>query len=281
MGDCTGKYYSLGNSFNNVPLPPDVQFSSGTWIYEVLRVINGSCIFLEDHLNRLNVSLRLAGISFRLGYHEAFPVIQELVRRNGLENGNIKLMIQMAENNTPIWVMCCIPFSYPQGSDYEFGVSTAIFRAARENPNIKQYYPLYQKQMADFITAKNRFEALLVDDQDRITEGSKSNVFFIRDQTLFTAPGASVLKGITRDKVISMCSELKYKLIEKAVSTADLSNMDSVFITGTSPKVLPVCRVDDQSFNVDHPMMRNIMKVYDRLIESEISRIRTALQRNL
>jgi len=280
MADCTGRYYSLGNSYYNIPLPPDVQFSSGTRIYEVLRVINGSGIFLEDHLNRLNVSLRLAGISFRLGSHEVFPVIHELVRRNGLENGNIRLMVQMAENNTPIWVMCCIPFSYPQESDYEFGVSVAIFRTARQNPNIKQYYPLYQKQMADFITAKKSFEALLVDDQDRITEGSKSNVFFIGDQTLFTAPGVSVLKGITREKVISICRELKYKLIENAISTADLSKMDSVFITGTSPKVLPVCRVDDHMFNVDHPVMRNIMETYDRLIESEISRTHTTLQRN-
>jgi branched-chain amino acid aminotransferase len=88
---------------------------------------------------------------------------------------------------------------------------------------------------------------------------------------LFTAPGDEVLKGITREKIIDICNNLNINVIEKAVSINDLSNL-SAFITGTSSKVLPVCSVDSQELQADHPVTRKLMQAYDALILQEIAR---------
>ncbi len=76
-----------------------------------------------------------------------------------------------------------------------------MFKIVRNNPNIKQYNHVYQQQVREFILKTNIYEALLRDDMNCITEGSKSNVFFIRKECVMTAPGEKVLKGITREKV--------------------------------------------------------------------------------
>ena len=107
-----------------------------------------------------------------------------------------------------------------------------------------------------------------------ITEGSKSNVFFIRKECVMTAPGDKVLKGITREKVISFCNKLNYKLIECPISIDTLPSMEAVFLTGTSPKILPVNRIDQITYSTGHPMMKNLMAAYDDLIQEDISRWR-------
>lgn len=272
MTDCIGKYYSRGDSFRKIPFTYSMDPYTGTSFYEVLRVIEGKCIFLGDHLDRLNESLRLSGISYSFGSDQVFSILQGLIRRNGLLSGNIRLIVRVSKTEPPELFSCCIPFSYPNAAQYEQGVSTAIYHISRANPNVKQFNPLYQKEMLTFMADRNIYEALLVDEQACITEGSRSNVFFIRHNALFTAPGNTVLKGITRDKVISICKELNYMLIEDPISINDLNSMEALFLTGTSPKILPVCRIDDRLFNVDHPMMRILMEAYEQLIRAEIDR---------
>ena len=276
MIDCIGKYYYEGASFRKIPFPSSQEFNSGTCFYEVLRVIEGCCIFLDDHLVRLNESLRLSGISFRLSPDQVFALLQGLIRRNKLVSGNIRLIVHVKTPEPPILYSCCIPFSYPLEEQYKQGVSTAIYHTSRANPNVKQLNPLYQKEMLSFMAERNIYEALLADEHDRITEGSRSNVFFIRHNTLFTAPGNTVLKGITRDKVFLLCKELNYKLIENTISIEDLNSIDALFLTGTSPKILPVCRIDNRVFRVDHPMLRSLREGYDQLIRTEIDRKRSS-----
>jgi len=84
------------------------------------------------------------------------------------------------------------------------------------------------------------------------------------------------LKGITREKIIQICNELNYKLIEDFISINNLSSYESAFITGTSPKVLPVASTDEIYFNVNHLLLRNIMSRYDSMIEEYIRNIRKA-----
>jgi len=276
MTDCIGKYYYRGASFRKLPFPDPAEFYTGTCFYEILRVIEGSCVFLEDHLDRLNESLRLSGLSFRPGFDRVSAIIQGLIRRNGLVSGNIRLIMRVMQPEPPELFSCCISFAYPVAAQYEQGVPTAIHFTSRSDPNVKKFSPLHQKDMLSFRAERNIYEVLLADEHDCITEGSRTNVFFIRHNTLFTSPGNTVLKGITRDKVFAICKELNYNIIEKPISIDDLNSMEASFLTGTSPKILPVCRVDDRLFAVDHPMMRTLMDSYDRLISAEIERIRMA-----
>jgi branched-chain amino acid aminotransferase len=274
MSDFSGSYYAEDASFKKIATLSTADFETGACYYEVLRVMDGNCLFIEDHLNRLQSSVSLSGLKYTFSIRDVTAMIRELIRKNELKSGNIRLVLQAKESRQPVLYSYCVPFSYPARELYEQGVPTAIFKIVRSNPNIKQYNPVYQQQLRDFILNSNIFEALLQDDLNCITEGSRSNVFFIREEYVMTAPGEKVLKGITREKVILLCNKLNYKLLECPISIDTLPSMEAVFLSGTSPKILPVNRIGHLTYSTGHIMLKKLMEAYDDLILEDISRWR-------
>ncbi len=266
MSVYSGSYYSEDSSFKKIASLSDTAFQTGAVYYEVLRVMQGHCLFPDDHLQRLQHSVSLAGLKYTFNLQVVTGIIQELIRLNELRDGNIRLVLHVQEGGPPVLYTYCIPFSYPSPEMYETGVPTAVFKTVRRHPNIKQYNHIYQEQVRDFIRTSAIYEALLCDDRDCITEGSRSNVFFISRENVMTAPGDQVLKGITREKVISLCKKLNYKLLECPISIDTLPLMEAVFLTGTSPKILPVNRIGLNTYSTGHPMMKNLMAAYDELL---------------
>jgi len=274
MSDFSGSYYAEDASFKKIATLSTADFETGACYYEVLRVMDGNCLFIEDHLNRLQSSVSLSRLKYTFSIRDVTAMIRELIRKNELKSGNIRLVLQAKESRQPVLYSYCVPFSYPARELYEQGVPTAIFKIVRSNPNIKQYNPVYQQQLRDFILNSNIFEALLQDDLNCITEGSRSNVFFIREEYVMTAPGEKVLKGITREKVILLCNKLNYKLLECPISIDTLPSMEAVFLSGTSPKILPVNRIGHLTYSTRHIMLKKLMEAYDDLILEDISRWR-------
>ena len=274
MSDYSGSYYSENSSFRKITSLSSSIFETGACYYEVMRVMDRNCLFIEDHLKRLQTSVSHSGLKYSFNIQDVSSIIRELIRKNELINGNIRLVLQAKESLPPTLYSYCVPFSYPGRELYEKGVPTAVFKIVRSNPNVKQYNPVYQQQMQDFILKTNIYEALLQDNRNCITEGSKSNVFFIRKECVLTAPGEQVLKGITREKVIYLCSKLNYRFIECPISIDTLPLMDAVFLSGTSPKILPVNRIDQVSYSTGHFMVKNLMAAYDELIQEDISKTR-------
>ena len=113
-------------------------------------------------------------------------------------------------------------------------------------------------------------EALLVDRNGFITEGSKSNFFAIKDKKLITAKGETVLRGITRDKIFKIAEELGVEVEEKEIKATEIRELDSLFISGTSVAILPISQIDDIKFDVNNEILRNIMKKYNNLLEGKL-----------
>ena len=111
---------------------------------------------------------------------------------------------------------------------------------------------------------------LLVDRNERITEGSRSNVFFVKGNRFYTAPDSMVLSGVTRKKVMECLADLEFTIVEEAVFTSEISTFDAVFLTGTSPKVLPVRSIGKQVFNTQLLVVNELMNQYNHLIDNYI-----------
>ena len=106
------------------------------------------------------------------------------------------------------------------------------------------------------------YEVLLVNRDGIITEGSRSNVFFIKNGEVYTSPTDAVLPGVTRTIIIRIIEEAGIPLHYCAVKQDELSGFDAAFISGTSPKVLPIAYIGDISYDVDDPVLRYIMAKY-------------------
>ncbi|MBC8004776.1 MAG: aminotransferase class IV family protein [Verrucomicrobia bacterium] len=239
-------------------------------VYEVFRLIQGTALFLEDHYDRLISSVQMSGIRFKMEYPEFELNIKQLSHLNGQLNGNVKFVLS-GDNQSSQWSFSFIPHAYPSAADYREGVATGLLYAERENPNAKIVQNTVRDKANQLMADKKLYEVLLVDKNRLIREGSRSNVFFVKDDCFYTAPTSLVLAGVTRKKVLECIREMGSMVVEEAVKSTVIASCNAAFISGTSPKVLPVNRIDDHVFHVDNPLVEQLMIKYDSVIEDYIA----------
>lgn len=234
-------------------------------IYEVIRVIDGIPLFFEDHYARFCKSAEIAGIT--LGFEEAelFWLLRKLIEKNATKEGNI--LISKDKN----LVAHFISHNYPTDEMYNEGVVCRLLFAERINPNAKILHTEARQKANKLLAESGCYEVLLVDNNGFVTEGSRSNVFFVAGDKIFTAPGSQVLLGITRQKAIETARSLQTEVIEKEIHTSEIQQFDAAFITGTSPKILPIRQVDSVILDVKNSKMSQLMQEYDRMIANYIS----------
>lgn len=242
-------------------------FNTERLVYEVIRVIDGRALFLEDHFERLIYSIQLGGLMFEMEFSEFRQHILELTKLNKKQNGNIKFILSEVDKVNQ-WSFLFIPHSYPTPKDYKKGVAVGLVFAERENPNAKILQKAVSEKANQSIAEKKLYEVLLVDRNGMITEGSRSNVFFAKGNKFYTAPASKVLVGVTRKKVIECIDMLDYTVIEEAVSASETGTFDAVFLTGTSPKVLPVNCIDTIQFNAKNIYVDQLIDKYNSMIDT-------------
>ncbi len=192
-----------------------------------------------------------------------------LSTRNQVMDGNIKFAYTV-KDEIPAYFYGFIPHSYPSFEDFLKGVKTDLFWAERESPNAKIIQQNIREKANQMIKEKELYEVLLVNSDGLITEGSRSNVFFVKGNRFYTAPVYQVLVGVTRQKVLECLSELAFPIIEEAVFSLEISAYDAVFLTGTSPNVLPVNCIGTSTFQTNNFFVEKLMAKYNLMVETYI-----------
>ena len=255
--------------------PSETEFElpegKGIYIFEVIRVISGIPLFLDEHLQRLQLSIFKSDFNFRINREGLETDIYKLINSNQVRIGNLKIVIRLADKNINTWLYF-IPYSYPSPEEYLSGVELGILHAERLNPEAKTIQPKVRETASQFFRTESDYEVLLIDQNGFIREGSRSNVFFIKGDKVYTPPADQVLNGITRCKVIDILETGCCEFEEVPVLLDDLKSFDGIFITGTSPKVLSVKQAGSVVFNPQHPVYLEILKRYDQLINGYISK---------
>lgn len=229
-------------------------------IYEVLRVTDGIPVFLEEHLERFYRSAELAGKTIRFSPLKIRSFLQKLITVNQADYGNILISCKI---NLKAFF---ITHLYPDADQYQNGVECGLLNAERLNPNAKVFQTLVRVQANEMMAQKGFYEVLLVDHDEMITEGSRSNIFFVNKDQIVTPSADKVLLGITRQKTIACAKALNIQIEETNITLGQLDQFEAVFLTGTSPKILPVSKIADYRFNVKNELMRKLMLKYDEMI---------------
>jgi branched-chain amino acid aminotransferase len=270
MSECIGKYY-----FDNGELTDSSKFNSipvyeGDTIYEVLRIIDCVPLFFEDHFERLSESTRLSDKMMLAGAGELKKQIDELCRLNLIGNGNVKISF-LYHPEKEISRVCFIETQYPRKEMYETGIDVVLYEAERSNPSAKVFNYRLRASVFQALVQKQAYEALLVNREDCITEGSRSNVYFIKGNIIITADDINVLGGITRKYINSICKKNGIELDLRCMPVSELGMIDSVFISGTSPHILPVRSIEKHFYNVDHSLLRQLYRDYCDVVRNYIN----------
>lgn len=264
----TGKYFIENGKVEELsartPEP-----AGDTW-YEVLRLIKGRLLFLPEHLDRLRSSMSGSGIDHP-GDQNLRQDLGLLIRSNRIESGNIRLCI--SGDRLDSRVRCYfIEHHYPDPGMYAHGVEVATFQHSRIQPGIKKWDQSFRRDVWSYIRQKGVYEALLYNELGVISEGSRSNIFFIDAQDqLLTTPGRDVLPGITRRYVVELARKKGFRIREKNLRLDELELMRAAFISGTSPGVLPIRMIDDVAFDPGHPLLKVLMESFELLMQEHLS----------
>ena len=269
MPECIQKYFVRNGQLIESARFVESFLSEPHYIYEVFRVIDGIALFVEDHLGRLKQTVTLRGSPLELIPHDFLGQVNTLISANELKVGNIKVVLLASKNGQEgVFLVYVMEHQYPTDQEFTEGVPISLVKGIRENPNAKVMDVELRSATNLIKKSQQVYETLLVDEDHCITEGSRSNVFFVRGHELITPPVEDVLPGVTRKHVIGLCGQLNISLREARVHETSLGQMDAVFITGTSRKVLPANRIDELPFSPDNAMVRALQAAFNHKVES-------------
>lgn len=224
--------------------------------YEVIRIKEGNPRFFEHHFERLRNSVAVLGLAPRDRFEDELRAIfAELIRRNHVWNQNIRV-----DYTKDGLIVQPIASYYPSEAMYSYGVDVVTMEYERENPNAKIANASLTERALEVRKIENTFEVLLVGERGYITEGSRSNLFFVSENTIYTAPIEEVLGGVTRSILIGMIHNNfpEYKLVEASVHITELYKYEASFLTGTSIELLPIRRINSQLYSVNNEVFRRL-----------------------
>ncbi len=269
MNESFGKKFMLNGSLEAGEMFDSSLVYEGDSVYEVIRMVKGSPVFFYDHMERLETSTRIQGKKILADRETIRREVIRLTKTEKKKDINLKIVFNYNRNNNNYLIYFIEPI-YPTEEQYRKGVRGILYHAERKDPESKVINHKLRSSIYHKLILEGGYEALLVNDKNQITEGSRSNVFFLRNDVLTTAPDDMVLNGITRKYILEICDQDRIKVEFRCVPADSISEYEAAFLTGTSPMVLPFRTIGNTSFNVNVPMIGHLKKMYLQKAEESI-----------
>ncbi len=270
--ETSSKWWIFNGILEHVPNEVRDRSLENPVVYEVIRIKEGKAVFLKAHLKRLKQSLQimLKGKKMPDWIDDIELHFFDLIMAEHIKNQNIRIIIWNIGHPACSWCMFPIKSTYPDESTYNTGVDTAILNSERVSPNAKIYHNTLIQTVQAMREETGIFEVLLSDRRGCLTEGSRSNLFFTKGNTVYSAPEADILHGITREKLKRVLESESIELRTECIPIESIDTFDGVFITGTSIHVLPVRSIGSRQYNsASNTLIRKIRNAFETSIEKD------------
>lgn len=235
-------------------------------VYEVIRLVKSKAFNPKDNYKRLLNSVKIAEIDYKITFSEMLYKINLLAEINNVQDGNIKFVV-FNEGGKVSSLMFFIKHHYPTEKEKRNGVNTLCLQEERKNPNAKIINNKLRNKANNLIQKEDVFEILLISSEGFLTEGSRSNLFFIKNNTVYTSEDKFVLVGTARKRTIEICNNYNIDIVKTRVKASKIAEYDAAFLTGTSLGVLPIAKINELSFNVNNRTLRTIQSSYLHLLD--------------
>lgn len=236
----------------------DHGFLYGDGVFEGIRAYNGRVFKLQEHIDRLYDSAKAIALEIPLSKEEMSEAILETLRKNNLTDAYIRPIVSRGVGDLGLDPRKCPkPSIYivsqewdaMYGDLYEVGlkaITVGIRRNAPDalSPNIKSLNYLNNILAKIEANEKGGDEAIFLDQNGFISEGSGDNIFVIKNGKVYTPPTINNLKGITRATAIELLEERGYEVIVGNLGLFDMYTADEIFVTGTAAEAAPITKLD-------------------------------------
>jgi branched-chain amino acid aminotransferase len=251
-----GEYVAKENATVSVY---DHGFLYGDGIFEGIRMYDGNIFKCKEHLKRLYDSAKSIMLDIPLSFAEMQGALVETIRKNELRDGYIRLIVSRGPGDLGLdprrspkanVIIIVEKLSiYPEEA-YINGLRTVSVSTRRNvpdalNPKIKSLNYLNNILVKIQANLAGVGEAIMLNSQGYVAEGSSDNIFIIKNGVVFTPPAyVGALEGITRAAIMEICSRTGVPLKEEPFTLHDVYVADEVFFTGTAAEVIAVREVD-------------------------------------
>jgi branched-chain amino acid aminotransferase len=271
-------------------------FHYGVGVFEGVRAYStpdqGTCIFrLKEHTDRLFRSAKILQMNMPWDKDALNAAQREVVRVNGLEEGYLRPMCFLgsegmglrADNLKTHVMIAAWPWpSYmdPEARDRGIAVRTSSY--TRHHVNITMCKAKANGNYINSILALREAidsgceEALMLDNEGYVAEGSGENFFMVRDGVIYTPDLTSCLEGITRDAIFKIAHDEGYEVRERRITRDEVYICDEAFFTGTAAEVVPVRELDSRQIGAGcrGPITEKLQSIYLGTVRGEQARYR-------
>ncbi len=235
----------------------------GMGVFEGVRAyqtVHGTAVFrLRDHTDRLFRSAHVLGMPIPYAKDRIDEAVRTVVRENGLESGYIRPMcfygsegMGLRADNLKVHVIVAAWFwgTYLGEDGVKHGIRVRTSSYARHHVNVSLCRAKANGYYINSMLALNEAravgceEALMLDVEGYVAEGSAENIFIVRNGALYTPDLTSALEGITRDTIFRFAAELGIPVREKRITRDEVYIADEAFFTGTAAEVAPIRELD-------------------------------------
>ncbi len=263
----------------------------GTSIFEGIRGYwNGDNLLvfrLEEHINRMYRSAKILGISIPYTREEVRQAVLETIKANNFrEDVYIRPVAFVASQTVTLDIrnlevsLAVIVFPFGKYLSPN-GIKATIVSWRRVHntmlPVMAKIGGIYVNSVLALVEARSRGfdEALLMDVNGYVVEGSGENIFIVRGGRLFTPPvHESILEGITRDTVIKLSGDVGLRVEEKPITREEVYTADEVFLVGTAAEITPVVEVDGRTIGTGKPgpITTKIAELYSNVVRGKVEK---------
>ena len=230
-------------------------------VYETILVKDGRYIALKEHLERLLQSV--AGARLRLKQDmDTLLKWSFLTVMANRPDGLVRVLVMDLGNAYADVYFYGMSYSPPTPEEYANGVEVILFEGERAMPLIKSFNTLVPGLARKAAQAAGVHDALLVDRDGNVTEGSNCNVFIVQDGVLTAPPLGAVLEGTVMRRVMALAAELGVPFGRRPLPATEIPRWEEVFLTSTRRRVLPVHRVGDVEIGRPGPVTQRLSAAY-------------------
>jgi branched-chain amino acid aminotransferase len=271
----------------------------GSGVFEGIRcyeTADGPAVFrLREHMVRFERSAKMLFMDLGYTVDEMVEAVKETIRVNNLPSCYIRPLAfrgygVMGLDPIPAPVQVIIaawPWGTYMGEEaltrgVDVGVSSWRQRGINSlPPAIKATGNYLNSSFARIEANQHGYnEAIMLNEEGKVTEGTGENLFIVRDGVISTPPVSDgLLQGITRDSIMVIADALEYPVIEESLVRTDLYTADEMFMTGSAAEVVPVRSVDGRVIGDAGPITLELQKTFFRVVHGEESDFEDWLER--
>lgn len=262
--------------------PFDWGFLYGYGLFETMRAYSGRILFMEKHLARLSTSAMLLGIDLESNA-DLGKALYDTLQANNLSDARIRLTLSGGEgepvpnplaHRSPTLFIIARSYTPYTSQVYEQGFKAIVSQIRRNTrspvsalKSLNYLDNLLAQRAARLVGAD---QAILLNEQGYLAEGSTSNIFLISGNTLLTPDEDSgILPGITRGAVMELAPTLGIEVKEQKISLDELLQADEAFFTNSLIELMPLTQVSGQNIGSGRAgtLTQRLMATYREMVE--------------